>query len=174
MAKSMTSKMVINDDNIQYVPIPSNTMQYDAYTSYATVQHSTFILHILRWCSYCCSLKLPLSRSEMKTVQFKENEKININSGLRERTDKDEFVYICNCVFYIWHTGISYLISLNPMLFKNIAHVGSFKYFLFVYSCICVFMYLCICVFYIWYTGMSYLISLNPMLFKNVAKRLLV
>ena len=88
--------------------------------------------------------------SVQRELGGKVNEKININSGLRERTDKDEFVYICNCVFYIWHTGISYLISLNPMLFKNIAHVGSFKYFLFVYSCICVFMYLCICVFYIW------------------------
>ena len=33
-------------------------------------------------------------------------------------------------------TFISYLISLNPMLFKNIAHVGSFKHFVFVYLCI--------------------------------------
>ena len=36
---------------------------------------------------------------------------------------------------------MSYLISLNPMLFKNIAHVGSFKHFVFVYLRICVFVY---------------------------------
>ena len=29
--------------------------------------------------------------------------------------------------------GMSYLISLNPMLLKEIAHVGSFNYFVFVY-----------------------------------------
>ena len=29
--------------------------------------------------------------------------------------------------------GISYFISLNPVLFKNIAHVWSFKHFVFVY-----------------------------------------
>ena len=56
---------------------------------------------------------------------------------------------------------MSYLISLNPMLFKNMAHVGSFKHFVFVY--------LRIFVFYILYKGMSYSISLNPMLFKNIA-----
>ena len=31
---------------------------------------------------------------------------------------------------------MSYLISLNSMLLKNIAHVGSFKHFVFVYLCI--------------------------------------
>ena len=36
------------------------------------------------------------------------------------------------------------MISLNPMLFKNIAHVGSFKHFVFVYLRICVIVYLCI------------------------------
>ena len=56
---------------------------------------------------------------------------------------------------------MSYLISLNPMLFKNIAHVGSSEHFVFVN--------LRICLFHIWYTGMSYLISLNPILFKNIA-----
>ena len=39
------------------------------------------------------------------------------------------------------------MISLNLMLFKNIAHIGSFKHFVFVYLCICVFVYLRICVF---------------------------
>ena len=29
--------------------------------------------------------------------------------------------------------GMSYLKSLNPMLFKNLAHVWSFKHFVFVY-----------------------------------------
>ena len=28
-----------------------------------------------------------------------------------------------------WHMGMSYLTSLNPQLFKNIAYVGSFKHF---------------------------------------------
>merc|ERR1712218_212169 len=40
--------------------------------------------------------------------------------------------------------SISYLISLNPMLLKNIAHVGPFKHFVFVYLSICVIVYLCI------------------------------
>ena len=44
------------------------------------------------------------------------------------------FVYLCICVlcicvFYIWYTGMSYSISLNPMLLKNIAHVWSLKHF---------------------------------------------
>ena len=34
------------------------------------------------------------------------------------------------------------MISLNPMLFKNIAHVGFFKHFVFVYLRNCVFVYL--------------------------------
>ena len=46
---------------------------------------------------------------------------------------------------------------LEPPAFKNIAHVGSFKHFVFVYLRILHLM------------GMSYLISLNPMLFKNIA-----
>ena len=54
------------------------------------------------------------------------------------------FLYLRICVFYIWYTGMSYLISLNPMLFKNIAHVGSFKHFVFLYLRICVIVYLCI------------------------------
>ena len=39
---------------------------------------------------------------------------------------------------------MSYLISLNPMLFKNVAHVGSFTHF---DLCVSVFVYLCICLF---------------------------
>ena len=39
---------------------------------------------------------------------------------------------------------MSYSISLNSMLFKNIAHVGSFKHFIFLYLRICVIVYLCI------------------------------
>ena len=42
------------------------------------------------------------------------------------------------------NAGMSYLISFNPMLFKNIAHVGSFKHFVFVFLRICVIVYLCI------------------------------
>ena len=41
--------------------------------------------------------------------------------------------------------GISFLISLNNPLFKNILHVGSFWHF--VICCICVFVYLCLCIF---------------------------
>ena len=43
------------------------------------------------------------------------------------------FEYLCISVFYICYTGMSYLIYLNPILFKNIAHVLSFKHFVFVY-----------------------------------------
>ena len=57
-------------------------------------------------------------------------------------------LYLCNCVFVflhlcVWHTGISFLISLNNPLFKNIPRVGSFWHF--VIRCICVFVfgYLC-------------------------------
>ena len=42
------------------------------------------------------------------------------------------------------HKGMSYLISLNPMLLENVAYIGSFKHFVFVYLHICVFVYLCI------------------------------
>ena len=34
-----------------------------------------------------------------------------------------------------------YLISLNNMLFKNVAHIGSFKHFVFLYLRVCVFVY---------------------------------
>ena len=53
-------------------------------------------------------------------------------------------LYLRFCVFHIGYTGLSYLISLNPMLLKNIAHVGTFKHFVFVYLRICVIVYLCI------------------------------
>ena len=39
---------------------------------------------------------------------------------------------------------MSYSISLNLMLFKNMAHAGSFKHFVFVYLPIWVFVYWCI------------------------------
>ena len=42
-------------------------------------------------------------------------------------------MYVHICVFHIWYKGMSYLKSLNPMLFKNKAHVWSFKYIVFVY-----------------------------------------
>ena len=38
-------------------------------------------------------------------------------------------LYLCICVFHILYMGVSYLISLNPMFFKNIAYVGSSKHF---------------------------------------------
>ena len=50
------------------------------------------------------------------------------------------------CLYlHVWFIGISFLISLNNSLFKNIQHVGAFWYF--VICCICVFVYLCICIF---------------------------
>ena len=67
--------------------------------------------------------------------------------------------------------GISFLISLNNSLFKNIPHVGSFCYL--VIWCICVFVYLCICVFvfsylHVWLMGISFLIPLNNSCLKNI------
>ena len=50
---------------------------------------------------------------------------------------------------FMTFTGMSYLISLNPLHFKNITHVGSFEHFVFLYS------------WPSWHTGMSSLISLN-------------
>ena len=47
------------------------------------------------------------------------------------------FAYLCICLFAYF--TFEWLISLNPMLLKNIAHVGSFKHFVFVYL-----RYLCI------------------------------
>ena len=35
----------------------------------------------------------------------------------------------CGRVEWYSHMGMSYLTSLNPQLFKNIAYVGSFKHF---------------------------------------------
>ena len=51
------------------------------------------------------------------------------------------FVYLCMCILYlrVWHMGISFFISLNNPLFKNIPHVRSFWHF--VICCICVFVY---------------------------------
>ena len=73
-------------------------------------------------------------------------------------------LYLCICVFYIWYTGMSYLISLNPMLFKNIAHVGSFKHFVFVYLRICIFEYFTFYTlkYHVWYPWIL-------CLFKNIA-----
>ena len=49
------------------------------------------------------------------------------------------FLYLC-----FRHVGISFLISLNNPLFKNIPHVGSFWHF--VICCICVFVHLYLCI----------------------------
>ena len=65
------------------------------------------------------------------------------------------FVFLCICIFvflylHVWHMEMSFLISLNNPLFKNMPYVGSFWQF--VICCICVFVYLyfCICVFDTW------------------------
>ena len=56
----------------------------------------------------------------------------------------------------VWLMGISFLISLNNPLFKNITHVGSFCYL--VIWCICVFVFLYL---HVWLMWISFLISLN-------------
>ena len=56
---------------------------------------------------------------------------------------------------------------LEPPAFKNIAHVGSFKHFVFVYLRISVIVYLCIL--HLIHGNVLFYISLNPMLFKNIA-----
>ena len=38
------------------------------------------------------------------------------------------FVYFCNRVFYIWHMGISYLISLNPISMLIFVQLGVPEY----------------------------------------------
>ena len=63
----------------------------------------------------------------------------------------------------IWLMGMSFLISLNNPLFKNIQHVGSFWYF--IICCICVFVFLYL---HVWFMEISFLISLNNPLFKNI------
>ena len=63
----------------------------------------------------------------------------------------------------VWFMGISFLISLNNPLFKNIPHVGSFCYL--VIWCICVFVFLYL---HVWCMQVSFLISLNNPLFKNI------
>ena len=59
-----------------------------------------------------------------------------------------DMLYLRICVFVlvylcIWQFRISFLMSLNRWLFKNIAHAGYFWHFLI--CCTCVFVYLCIC-----------------------------
>ena len=51
------------------------------------------------------------------------------------------FWLFCIFIFYlcVWHTGMSFLISLNNHFFKNIPHVGAFCFF--VICCVCVFVY---------------------------------
>ena len=42
----------------------------------------------------------------------------------------------CNFTIGIMSMSMSYLKSLNPMLFKNITYFGSLKYFVFVFVCV--------------------------------------
>merc|ERR1711911_228726 len=71
------------------------------------------------------------------------------------------------------HLGISFLISLNQQLFRNIPYVWySWHFnkavFVYLYLCICI----CICVF-VYLTvgnlGISFLTFLNQQLFRNIA-----
>ena len=74
-------------------------------------------------------------------------------------------LYLCICEFLfvhlcIWQSRISFLMSLDRWLFKNITHVGYFRHFITGY----VNFYLCI-----WQSRISFLMSLDPWLFKNIA-----
>ena len=51
---------------------------------------------------------------------------------------------LLNIFWWEYFGEMPYLISLNFMLLKNIAHVGSFKHISFMYLRVCVIMYLCI------------------------------
>ena len=58
------------------------------------------------------------------------------------------FVFVCVFVFvfvlvffFVIIIRMSYLASLRPRLFKNIAHVGSYLYFFFVFVFVCVFVF---------------------------------
>ena len=66
------------------------------------------------------------------------------------------------------HMGISFLISLNNPLLKNVPHVGSFWHF--IITCICVFVYFVFVFLYlhVWHMGISFLTSLNNPLLKNI------
>jgi len=51
-----------------------------------------------------------------------------------------------NCLMFHWHIGISFLMSLNNPLFKNIPHIGSFWHFVICFICvfcICIFVFVC-------------------------------
>ena len=80
-------------------------------------------------------------------------------------------LHMCICVFVnlylcIWQSKISFLMSLDPWPFENIAHVGYFWHFITVYLCICVFVFVYLC---IWQSRISFLMSLDHWLFKNIS-----
>ena len=45
--------------------------------------------------------------------------------------------YLGICWWKVWEK-MPYLVSLNPLVFKNIAYIGSWKHFVFVFVCVCV------------------------------------
>ena len=51
--------------------------------------------------------------------------------------------YLGICWWKVWEK-MPYLVSLNPLVFKNIAYIGSWKHFVFVYVCVS-FLYLSFC-----------------------------
>ena len=52
--------------------------------------------------------------------------------------------------FRVSHMGISFLISLNNLLLKNLPHVGSFRHFIICCMCVFLYLYFCIYLFYTW------------------------
>ena len=99
---------------------------------------------------------------------MRDSENIHEQSSLQKYTTCWVFLAFVNRKFVflyspIWLMGMSFLISLNNPLFKNIQHVGSFWYF--IICCICVFVFLYL---HVWFMEISFLISLNNPLFKNI------
>ena len=57
----------------------------------------------------------------------------NKNASSRIRSARSKSVMVCPGLVWSGLVWMSYLISLDPLLFKNIAYVGSFKHFVFVF-----------------------------------------
>ena len=83
--------------------------------------------------------------------------------GLSGTLSYTVFVYLCISVFvflylHVWFMAISFFISSNNLLFKNIQHVGSFWYFVVCFICVFVYLCICICVFVFVYLCMRHLV----------------
>ena len=75
-----------------------------------------------------------VKETDVKYVARSELRNCDYDHPLKNKTCTIQTVY--NAVSFIWQTAMSHLISFNPLLFINIAYVGYFKHFVFVYLCI--------------------------------------